>query len=157
MASFQLASDLLTAIFNGIKTKIFNYVYPVGSIYISTSSTSPATLFGGTWTEIKGRFLVGHDSSSSMPHKTLGANIGSWTTEGHTLTVNEIPSHRHDFENSGRPLYWDSNLGAMGGLTSGDNVQYTWAARTGYTGGGAAHSHDFCPPALVVKIWKRTA
>ena len=32
--------------------------YPVGSIYISANSTSPATLFGGTWTPITdGRFL----------------------------------------------------------------------------------------------------
>ena len=26
-----------------------NMVYPVGAIYMSTISTSPATLFGGTW------------------------------------------------------------------------------------------------------------
>lgn len=29
-------------------TSAFNYVYPVGSIYMSTSSTSPASLFGGS-------------------------------------------------------------------------------------------------------------
>lgn len=35
-----------------------NYVYPVGSIYMSVNSTSPATLFGGTWSALPtGKFL----------------------------------------------------------------------------------------------------
>jgi hypothetical protein len=28
---------------------VLDTVYPVGAIYLSVSSTSPATLFGGTW------------------------------------------------------------------------------------------------------------
>lgn len=28
---------------------VLNKIYPVGSIYMSVNSTSPATLFGGTW------------------------------------------------------------------------------------------------------------
>lgn len=32
-------------------------IYPVGAIYLGFSSTSPASLFGGTWTPITGRFL----------------------------------------------------------------------------------------------------
>ena len=36
---------------------IRNTLYPVGSIYMSTSSTSPATLFGGTWSQISGALL----------------------------------------------------------------------------------------------------
>ena len=36
-------------------------VYPVGSIYMSVNSTSPATLFGGTWEQIKGRMLLAVD------------------------------------------------------------------------------------------------
>lgn len=32
--------------------------YPVGAIYLSTESTSPAVLFGGTWVEIEDKALV---------------------------------------------------------------------------------------------------
>lgn len=33
-------------------------LYPVGAVYISTSSTSPATLIGGTWSQVKGCMLA---------------------------------------------------------------------------------------------------
>lgn len=32
--------------------------YPVGSIYMSVNSTNPDELFGGTWEQIQGRFLL---------------------------------------------------------------------------------------------------
>ena len=44
-----------------VKDDIDNYwetIYPVGSIYMSVSGTSPATLFGGTWEQIQERFLL---------------------------------------------------------------------------------------------------
>lgn len=43
--------------------------YPVGSIYMSYTSTSPASLFGGNWTAITGRFLYCNNGTS-----TGGAN-----------------------------------------------------------------------------------
>ena len=38
-------------------------IYPVGAVYISVNSTSPASLFGGTWESISGRFLLGADNT----------------------------------------------------------------------------------------------
>ena len=32
-------------------------VYPVGAYYFSSSSTSPSSLFGGTWVAVTGKFL----------------------------------------------------------------------------------------------------
>ena len=41
-------------------------IYPVGAIYMSVSPTSPASLFGGTWTQWgSGRVPVGVDTSDS--------------------------------------------------------------------------------------------
>lgn len=44
---------------------LFDLIYPVGAVYISMNNTSPATLFGGSWTKVEGKFLLG--ASSSYP------------------------------------------------------------------------------------------
>ena len=51
-------------------------IYPVGSIYMSLNSTSPATLFGGTWTQLKDRFLIGAGNSYTV-NSTGGATTVS--------------------------------------------------------------------------------
>ena len=67
---------------------IINTIYPVGSIYMSANATNPSTLFPGTtWTELQGRFLLGHSSTYD-----LGDTGGEAT---HTLTSSEMPSHSH--------------------------------------------------------------
>lgn len=40
-------------------------IYPIGSIYMTTSTVSPAVLFGGTWERIKGRCIVGVDENDT--------------------------------------------------------------------------------------------
>ena len=77
---------------------ICNLIYPVGSIYMSVNSTSPETLFGGTWSQLKDRFLLGAGDTYTAGN-TGGAASQSYTPAGsvggHTLTVDEIPSHAH--------------------------------------------------------------
>lgn len=121
--------------------------YPVGAIYISTNSTSPASLFGGTWTQITDRFLLAAGSSYSA-----GGTGGSAT---HKLTTNEMPSHKHDYilqEHTG----WYT-------VCDWEYSDYAWdlpeysdcEAVTDSVGGGEAHNN--MPPYLVVYMWKRTA
>lgn len=46
--------------------KLRNQMYPVGSLYFSTNSTSPATIYGGTWERYgKGRTLVSVNESDT--------------------------------------------------------------------------------------------
>lgn len=74
--------------------QVLQAVYPVGSIYCSYGSTSPATLFGfGSWTKIEGRFLLGASSTYG-----LGSMGGAATV---TLTINQIPSHNHSASTGG--------------------------------------------------------
>ncbi len=77
------ASTLKDYVLNGI----YDSIYPVGAIYMSTSSTSPATLFGGTWTQIQDTFLIAAGSSYMA-----GATGGSSAV---TLSSSNIPSHSH--------------------------------------------------------------
>ena len=57
---------------NYLDNLILSKVYPVGSIYISVDSTSPATLFGGTWVQLKDRFLLGVGDTYSSVNATGG-------------------------------------------------------------------------------------
>lgn len=124
--------------------------YPVGSIYISTNSTSPATLFGGQWDEIHGAFLF----ANSALHKA--GEIGG--EEEHVLTEKEIPAHYHD--------EYVGNDGGDGSVPEGyygfTSIAYTskntyWAkgSKTSLAGGGQAHNN--MPPYLSVYMWERVS
>lgn len=73
---------------------LLNFVYPVGSLYWSSKSTNPSTLFGGTWTQIKDKFVL----ACGDTYKTTGATGGNASIK---LTVANLPSHNHTFTPSG--------------------------------------------------------
>lgn len=64
-------------------------LHPIGSVWLSNSSTSPASLFGGTWTQL---------TNAVLRAATSTGYIGSDT---HTLTINEMPSHNHNLTTDG--------------------------------------------------------
>ena len=84
-------------------TQVVNKIYPVGSIYMSVNSTSPETLFGGTWVPIsEGRVLIGAGAGSDGSESrafTAGATGGEYT---HQLSISEMPAHNHDINSSGK-------------------------------------------------------
>lgn len=122
-------------------TSIWKTIYPVGSIYISVSSTNPASLFGGTWVQLKDRFLLGAGTSYSA-----GATGGEST---HILTESEMPKHQHTMYGAFNTNY------AVQAVASGNQGWTAKESGTSYSGGGAAHNN--MPPYLVVYMWKRTA
>lgn len=84
-----LAPDVMTTTVN----KAVLACYPVGSIYMSTNSTSPATLFGGTWTALdQGRVLIG-----AGPSHPAGETGGSEALQAHTHTASStaVGDHAH--------------------------------------------------------------
>lgn len=138
---------------NGSALPTLERIYPVGAIYISTVSTSPATLFGfGSWTRIQGRFLLGAGSGY-----TAGATGGEAT---HTLTTSEMPPHAHPMYvyNGSSSSTWSPSVGSYlvtaGSVSSSKN---TYNAQLGMnnTGGGSAHNN--MPPYYVVYMWRRSA
>lgn len=146
----KLSGDIAGSLQNQIDiareqlANIGNTIYPVGAIYLSTTDTSPASLFGGTWERLKDRFLL-----------AAGDSYAAGSTGGeaqHTLTVDEMPSHGHEIDQ----LWTDSpgnNQLANGG--AGFSLRYNHNKTTSLTGGGEPHNN--MPPYLAVYMWKRIA
>lgn len=125
---------------------ILSKVYPVGSIYMSLSSTDPKTLFGGTWERLKDRFLL-----AAGDRYSAGATGGEAT---HTLTKDEMPSHNHYAAINGGTDSYGQNRTTIGSFAN-KAQGYSDSSTIFATGGGNAHNN--MPPYLAVYMWKRTA
>lgn len=117
--------------------------YPVGAIYLSVTDTDPATLFGGTWERIGGRFLLGADDTY-----TAGSTGGE---AEHTLTIDEMPKHNHEIDN----LNASGNATPYMTVQAQDKVGYGGNVQTMYAGGSQPHNN--MPPYLAVFMWKRVS
>lgn len=128
------------------KVPTFNDIYPVGSIYMSINSTNPNNLFGGTWAQIEGKFLL------SAGNGYIAGGVGGKAS--HTLTINEMPEHTHKIlqaNNNGTAGVWVDNVATTNSRKvdwSGDNV----IQKTGGT-----QPFSIMPPYLVVYVWQRIA
>ena len=129
-------------------TDLINKIYPVGAIYMSVNSTSPASLFGGTWQQIEGRFLLG--ASSDYVAGTTGGEAT------HTLTVEEMPSHNHSASLNLKYLNNSATASTSSHVTGWSNHWEGWVSN-GSANTGEGQAHNNMPPYLVVYIWKRTA
>jgi hypothetical protein len=133
-------------------------LYPIGSIYSSTVSTNPNTLFGfGTWVAYgAGLVLVGNGGGF-----TAGATGGSAdaivVSHTHTATVTD-PGHLHTFGVGNITSY------GGGGNTSRDSSAIATNTSTATTGitvtnstTGSSGTNANLPPYVVVYMWNRTA
>lgn len=150
-------------------SQLLDLFYPVGSIYTSTKNTNPAATLGGTWTQIKDRFLLCAGDSYSAG-ATGGSATHTHTTGSHTLTVAETPAHTHTrgtMNITGGFAPWSEGSGTdtaqeQGAFYSVASNQYgwgtdqgrdqdneyiyfdasrSWTGETSSVGGGAAHNH----------------
>ena len=127
---------------------------PVGTIVVLGVSTNPNTLYGfGTWTAITGKVLVGKAASGTFG--TLDATGGA---ETHTLTVSEMPSHRHGREGGGEFVGVNSGSGGTQfGLPNGSYYNFRWGYDPYITATGGGGAHNNLQPYIVKYMWQRTA
>lgn len=123
-------------------------LFPVGAYYITESTTTPASLFGGEWVQVSGKFLLGQSVQDGY---LVGSEGGEKT---HTLTTEEMPEHYHQL--GSKP-----NTGniAVAGPYSADGGGYN-SNFEGYidsTSVGGNQPHNNMPPYRTVNIWRRTA
>lgn len=123
--------------------------YPIGSIYLSANDTNPGIIFGGTWEQIKDRFLLAAGSIY------INGKTGGEAT--HTLSTSEIPAHSHrvrrEYGTSSNLEYGppDGNYTQFAGPSAGTQ---NWSSN-GVENTGGSGAHNNMPPYLVVYMWKR--
>lgn len=158
--------------------------YNVGDILVSTSSTNPSTYYGGTWSNITNRVLIGAGSTYSAGG-TGGASSVTLATGNLPSHSHTGPSHTHSFgattgEGGWHEHWCESHNMATGGWEtvrpngySGGNGSRTiagagththWvsgttgAAGTGSTGAtGSGTAFSILPPYYGAYFWRRTA
>lgn len=149
------------------KTNITLLSYPVGAIYLSTVSTSPATLFGGTWSAIAAGTFLNAYGTGYAAGGTGGAATHSHTTPSHThttpnhahttpavaLTAAQLAAHGHRQQAPGwnyseLPAVGKPVSGASGGSLDGYPMLSGAYASTGFgavntqnAGSGSTHAH----------------
>ncbi|MCL2038034.1 hypothetical protein FWG95_03470 [Candidatus Saccharibacteria bacterium] len=158
-------TDAQTAL--DIKTPLDSY--PVGSIYISITNTSPSTtLGGGTWVQFgQGRTLLGIGSNDANTDTTFGNTtagaINRTTVEelggesAHTLIIAEMPNHNHPpYPVAGQSttiLHYVSGGVGANTINVGGSLNMQGYGGTGFSGGGGAHNN--VQPYVTVYFWKR--
>jgi hypothetical protein len=100
-------------------------------IYENTAPT------GWTIVAVTDRVLAVKGGSQAY-NTTGGTQAGTWTQPDHTLSIAEMPSHRHKPDDN-RKFMTGVNLGGGLDVDSGGQGDATWY--TNYQGGGGAHNH----------------
>lgn len=120
---------------------IVDLFYPVGSIVMRYTNTSPANSIGGTWTTITGRF----------PYFNSGNGTGGSNT--HTLTTAQMPSHTHALQKkdlSTAYRMWSFFSGDTPNIGSGNGwsgvLRYLYDIASDATGGGRVPQQYACIP-----------
>lgn len=131
--------------FGGMTVAQFvDMIYPIGSIYMSTSSTSPESLFGGTWESIDGRFLLGAGDSY-----TVGSTGGQSSVKLVKANIPPLSLYYSGENEPARPCISASAL-----YTGHKQNGYVDAVNTQNTNPTPVST---MPPYLAVYMWKRTA
>lgn len=71
--------------------------YPVGSIYLSVNSTSPASIVGGSWTQIKGACLAATGDNGFAASGSFGGSF--------YISQNQLPAHAHRLSNNSNEYF----------------------------------------------------
>lgn len=130
-----------------LKSWLLANVYKVGYVWVSYTNTSPASIVGGSWTPITGRF----------PYFNASTAMGGSNT--HALSVNEMPSHTHrphvtNTADIGHGAYGlNPATGFQGNVTVLAYPQKSTIIDN--TGGSAAHNN--MPAYQSLYAWRRTA
>lgn len=155
------------------RRKTFDYIYPVGSIYISTDPTDPAYFYEGVWERFgKGKTLVGVNEEDTRINFDTVEKIGGSEDAVVVSHYHYGPEHSHNMEHTHTHKWRSTTLifhesGDMlehsvaddpigTGTTSGPSSQYTGLSGTEQTSvSGVDGTNKNLQPYITVYMWKR--
>lgn len=134
--------------------------YPVGSIFQTVSSTSPAALFGGTWQEIAfNRVLMGAGSGHAAG-TTVEAGLpnitGSLTAPENRADYSPFRGSKASLSKSGALKFTEINVD-WGGYSSSSGSAYNIKFDASLSNPIYGRSYTVQPAAYYVHIWRRVA
>ena len=169
-------SALIDARIDAKKDELFKEMYPVGSIYVSTVPIAPINNRKDNVSYIidnfhgcnfmllpSSTFLKNIDYTRTKPNSYLYVqNDNPKDTGGeaeHTLTVDEMPSHKHTFEGGYSWIWGDTNAteslkdcSMVGGYAGGNTITTRRWGTVKNTGSSKAHNN--LPPYYTVYMYK---
>lgn len=122
----EIKDDTVNTVDTWSSAKIRDFIYPIGSIYLSVNNVNPGTIFGGTWEQIQDTFLLAAGSTYTAgsiggePNHSHTTEVG--TTGETAITVSQMPWHGHQ-------VRLHNNAG-----TTGTAYYYNGATKTNSTG-----------------------
>ena len=134
--------------------------YPVGSIFQTVSTTSPAALFGGTWEQIAfNRVLMGAGTAytaGSTVEAGLPNITGSFTTKSTDVGGSPFSGDANVLSANGSLAFSEKST-SYGGYTGHSGSQYNIQFDASRSNPIYGRSYTVQPAAYYVHIWKRVA
>lgn len=152
----EALSNKINELIQGAVDSFIDRIYPVGSIYMTMENINPADKFGGVWSKIEGRTLVGHDPNQTEFNQALKTG-GAKTV---ALTHNQLP---HSVFTVPHIAWTEPAFTAVGGAFNkngphvregtGTSNNASVASWRHTIGNNEAHSN--LQPYMVTYIWRR--
>lgn len=143
------------AIYQQVLAAVVERDHPVGSLYISNDPTSPASLFGGTWEQIKDRFILA--AGDTYAAGSTGGSASHNHSIGKIFAAAYFNGSYVDYNYFGN-IEWGSNYRNIlpnGTTESGPANAYHNAGIKIY--GSPTKESGNLPPYLTVYVWQRIA
>lgn len=164
------------------KKLLSNYIFPVGSIFITTSTASPTSFLGGDWNEIEGgRFLMSCTSGGTVYEKTSDTSaqtivdLGGQAKQKGGYALNGMVAKASAYYGTRVGSDYSYPVSASTGIEAGTTVVNAQAGKATDNANVALNTSTSAtvpassiqlystvtfnnyPPYLTVHIWQRTA
>lgn len=143
------------AIYQQVLAAVVERDHPVGSLYISNDPTSPAELFGGTWEQIKDRFILA--AGDTYAAGSTGGSVNHNHSIGDLFASLYYMGDYADYHFSGNAK-WSPNYK---NIFPGGTSETETSGITHYNGvtvyGSPTKEAGNLPPYIAAYVWKRIA